>query len=53
MKKPVSPESASVLLNEKIHELGDWHGKMLAKVRKIIHAADPGIVEEIKWRVSE
>jgi len=50
MKKPVSPESASVLLNEKIAELGDWRGKMLAKVRKIIHAADPEIVEEIKWR---
>ena len=50
MSKPVSPESASVLLNEKIAELGDWRGKTLAKVRKIIHAADPEIVEEIKWR---
>ena len=50
IRKPVSPESASVLLNEKIAELGDWRGKMLAKVRKIIHAADPEIVEEIKWR---
>jgi hypothetical protein len=50
MKKSVTPETASVLLNEKIHELGDWRGKMLAKVRKIIHAADPEIVEEIKWR---
>ena len=31
-------------------ELGDWRGKMLAKVRKIVHDADPEIVEEWKWR---
>ncbi len=49
MKKPVSPESASALIDEKVKELGDWRGKMLAKVRKIIHAADPEIVEEWKW----
>ena len=41
--------SASVLIDEKIKELGDWRGKMLAKVRGIIHAADPEIVEEWKW----
>lgn len=28
---------------------GDWRGKTLAKVRKIIHEADPEIVEELKW----
>src|ERR1700690_3668060 len=42
-------ESASAFIDEKIKELGDWRGKMLAKVRGIIHAADPEIVEEWKW----
>jgi hypothetical protein len=37
------------LLDEKIKELGDWRGKTLAKVREIIHEADPEIVEEWKW----
>ncbi len=50
MKKPVAVESASALIDEKIKELGDWRGKTLAKVRQIIHAADPEIVEEWKWR---
>ncbi|HKE23068.1 MAG TPA: DUF1801 domain-containing protein [Bryobacteraceae bacterium] len=36
-------------MDEKIKELGDWRGKMLAKVRQIIHEADPEIVEEWKW----
>jgi hypothetical protein len=42
-------ESASALMDEKIKQLGDWRGKTLAKVRTIIHAADPEIVEEWKW----
>ena len=42
-------KSASVLIDGKIEELGDWRGKMLAKVRGIIHEADPEIVEEWKW----
>jgi hypothetical protein len=49
MKKPGSVESASALIDEKIKELGDWRGKTLAKVRDIIHQADPEIVEEWKW----
>src|SRR5437773_12468157 len=49
MKRPVAVESASALIDEKIRELGDWRGKTLAKVREIIHAADPEIVEEWKW----
>ena len=49
MKKPVAMESASSFIDERINELGDWRGKMLAKVRDIIHAADPEIVEERKW----
>jgi len=42
-------ESASALIDEKIEQLGDWRGKTLAKVREIIHKADPEIVEEWKW----
>src|SRR4051794_29778297 len=42
-------DSASTLIDEKIKELGDWRGKMLARVREIIHEADPAIVEEWKW----
>ena len=42
-------ESATALLDAKIKELGDWRGKMLAKVRAIVRAADPEIVEEWKW----
>jgi len=49
MKKTVPVESASALIDERIKELGDWRGKTLAKVREIIHEADPEIVEEWKW----
>jgi hypothetical protein len=49
MKRPIPVESASALIDEKIRELGDWRGKTLAKVREILHEADPGIVEELKW----
>jgi hypothetical protein len=50
MKEPVPAASASAFIDERIKELGDWRGKMLARVRGIIHAADPEIVEEWKWR---
>jgi hypothetical protein len=50
MKGPARVASASTLIDEKIKELGDWRGKTLAKVREIIHKADPEIVEEWKWR---
>jgi len=49
MKKPMAVETASALIDAKIEELGDWRGKTLAKVRAIIHQADPEIVEEWKW----
>ena len=53
MKRPVPVESASAFIDQKIKELGDrrgdWRGKTLAKVRAIIHEADPEIVEERKW----
>jgi len=42
-------KSASAQIDGKIKALGDWRGQMLAHVRKIIHAADPEIVEEWKW----
>src|SRR5262245_51525599 len=42
-------ESGSASIDERIRSLGDWRGKTLAKVRKIIHEADPEIVEEWKW----
>lgn len=41
---------ASTRIDEKIKQLNDWRGKTLAHVREIIHAADPQIVEEWKWR---
>jgi hypothetical protein len=40
---------ASKSIDARIKELGDWRGKTLAKVRKIIRSADPGVVEEWKW----
>ncbi len=42
-------EPAGELIDERIRELGDWRGKMLARVRELIHEADPEIVEEWKW----
>src|SRR5271163_2542914 len=48
-KGVIPMESAAAFIGEKIKELGDWRGKTLAKVRGIIHEADPEIVEEWKW----
>ncbi|HUQ12499.1 MAG TPA: DUF1801 domain-containing protein [Steroidobacteraceae bacterium] len=44
-------ESASKLIDGRIKELADWRGKTLAKLRKLIHEADPDVVEEWKWGV--
>lgn len=49
MKKAPQGESASARIDARIRELGDWRGKTLAKVRRIIQEADPDIVEEWKW----
>ena len=51
MKKSVanSSQSASELISERIAELGDWRGKTLARMRKLIKQADPDVVEEWKW----
>jgi len=43
-------ESASRLIDERIEELNDWRGKMLADLRALIHQADPQVVEDWKWR---
>jgi hypothetical protein len=43
-------ESASAFIDARINELGDWRGKTLAHLRKLIHDADPEIQEEWKWR---
>jgi hypothetical protein len=43
-------DSPSRLIDARIEELADWRGETLARVRKIIKAADPGVVEAVKWR---
>ena len=43
-------KTASRMIDERIKELGDWRGKMLARLRTLIKQADPGVVEEWKWR---
>ena len=43
-------KSPAELIDERIEELGDWRGETLAKVRKLMHEADPDVVEEWKWR---
>ena len=40
---------ASKKIDDRIAELGDWRGETLAEVRRIIHEADPEVVEEFKW----
>lgn len=50
MKKPVAQASASASIDARIKELGDWRGKTLARLRTLIHAADPEVVEEWKWQ---
>ena len=51
MKKPgASPgQSASELISKRIADLGDWRGKTLSRMRKLIKEADPDVVEEWKW----
>ena len=40
---------ASEKITERIAELGDWRGETLKRMRKLIHEADPAVVEEWKW----
>ena len=52
MKKSDSTEgeSASEAIDRRIADLGDWRGKTLSRMRKLIKEADPSVVEEVKWR---
>jgi hypothetical protein len=43
--------SPSRLVDARIRELGDWRGEMLSRLRALVKEADPGVVEEWKWRV--
>jgi hypothetical protein len=45
-----SSGSPARLIDERIDELGDWRGEMLARIRALIKAAEPEVVEEWKWR---
>ncbi|HZD24911.1 MAG TPA: DUF1801 domain-containing protein [Alphaproteobacteria bacterium] len=47
---PQAGTSPSLLIDERIRELGDWRGEMLARLRALIRQADPEVVEEWKWR---
>ena len=46
----MNDKSASAEIDERIATMGDWRGEMLGKVRALIRKADPGVVEEVKWR---
>ena len=52
-KKAVAPQggSASRMIDQRIKELADWRGEMLARLRALIKQADPEVVEEWKWDV--
>jgi len=45
-----SDTNDSELITERIKELGDWRGEVLARIRRVIKEADPEVVEEMKWR---
>jgi hypothetical protein len=53
MKKSIPPPgvSASQMIDARIAELGDWRGEMLGRLRALIKAADPAVIEEWKWNV--
>ncbi|MEO5492582.1 MAG: DUF1801 domain-containing protein [Sphingomonas sp.] len=46
----MTDKTPSELIDQRLADLGDWRGAMLAKVRSVIKAADPEVVEEWKWR---
>ena len=50
-QKSPSQKSPSQLIDERIKELGDWRGELLARLRALIKQADPAVVEEWKWDV--
>lgn len=50
MEKSDKSTSPSQLIDRRIEELGDWRGEMLGRIRDLVKAADPDVVEEWKWR---
>jgi hypothetical protein len=50
MKKTRSSKSAARLSEARSREPGDWRGKTLSRIRRLIQQADPAVVEEVKWR---
>ena len=50
MRPEKPPTDASALIDARIAELDDWRGAILGEIRKVIHQADPEVVEEWKWR---
>jgi hypothetical protein len=50
MQNPTTPAAASKFIDDRIKGLSDWRGTTFARVRELIHAADPEIIEEVKWR---
>ena len=50
-KVAAKEESASRMIDQRIRELGDWRGKMLARLRALIKQADREVIEEWKWSV--
>jgi len=49
VKRPADSSTAAKQITKRIEELGDWRGTTLARLRVLIHAADPDVVEEWKW----
>ena len=49
-KQEKGQDSPSQLIDASIEELNDWRGETLARIRTLIHEADPEVVEEVKWR---
>jgi len=50
-KKPAEGKPAAQLIDAKIKELGDWRGKTLGRIRALIKAADPDVIESWKWDI--
>jgi hypothetical protein len=48
-KAAATPNSASLMIDQRVRELGDWRGSALKRMRALIHEADPEVVEDWKW----
>ena len=46
----MAEKTPSEKIDDRIIELGDWRGETLARVRELVHATDPEVVEDWKWR---